>query len=152
MNKFMQEAIKEAKIGINNHEGGPFGTIIVKDGNIIGRGHNKVIKNYDPTCHGEIDAIRNACQNIKSYDLSDCELYTTGEPCVMCLCACLWANISKVYYGATIADNSLIGFRDSKFDSLFNNRPQFDIYLISIDRDECLKLFVEYQNSSHQFY
>lgn len=77
----------------------PFGTVIVKDGEIVGRGHNRVVVNQDPTCHGEMEAIRDACRNLGTFDLSGCELYTTAEPCPMCLGATLWANIPVVYYG-----------------------------------------------------
>lgn len=123
---FMQVAIEEAYEGINNQDGGPFGSVIVKDGEIIGRGHNHVLAYNDPTCHGEVDAIRNTCAALGTYDLTGCELYTTGEPCPMCLFACLWANIDKVYYGCTLEDNALIGFRDEEFDNLAGGRDQLD--------------------------
>lgn len=141
---YMRIAIDEARKGIHNHDGGPFGSVIVKDNQIIGQGHNMVLKNNDSTCHGEIVAIRNAEQNIQSYDLSDCVLYTTGEPCPMCLAACLWANIKAVYYGCTIQENAIIGFRDQKFDQLFGGREAFQDYLKQIDHDACLELFEEY--------
>ena len=85
----MCSAIAEAYKGIRNRHGGPFGCVIVKDGKIVGKGHNRVLKNNDPTCHGEIAAIRNACMNLKTFDLSGCVMYTTGEPCQMCLFASL---------------------------------------------------------------
>ena len=144
ISKFMRVAIEEARNGILNQEGGPFGSVIVKDNKIIGQGHNMVLKNNDSTCHGEIVAIRNAEQNIQSYDLTDCILYTTGEPCPMCLAACLWANIKTVYYGCTIKENSIIGFRDEKFDELFQGRARFNDYLKQVDHEACLKLFEEY--------
>ena len=100
MNKFMKMAIKEAEKGITLNHGGPFGAVIVKDGKVVAKGHNQVLKNQDPTCHGEIMAIHKACKKLKTFDLTGCELYTTGEPCPMCLAAILWANIDKVYYGA----------------------------------------------------
>lgn len=152
MNKFMQLAIEEAKDGITKRHGGPFGSVIVKDGEIVGKGHNRVLKNNDPTCHGEMDAIRKACYNLDTHDLSGCELYTTGEPCTMCLCACLWANIKKVYYGCTIGDNARIGFRDEKMDHLFSGREKLGDYLEEMDRDACLELFEEYNNISHVLY
>ena len=96
-NEYMQVAIDEALDGISRQHGGPFGCVIVKDGRIVGQGHNRVLKNNDPTCHGEVSAIRDAGQKLGTFDLSGCELYTTGEPCPMCLCACLWANIDRVY-------------------------------------------------------
>ena len=113
--KFMKEAIKEAYDGINKKHGGPFGAVIVKNGKVIGKGHNRVLKDKDPTCHGEIIAIREACKNLNSFDLSGSVLYTTAEPCPMCKGAILWANISKVYYGCNIEDTDKIGFRDQKF-------------------------------------
>lgn len=151
-NQYMKLAIKEALQGILNGEGGPFGTVIVKDGKVIGKGHNMVLKNNDSTAHGEISAIRNAESNIGSFDLSGAILYTTGEPCPMCLAACMWANISKVYYGCTISDNERIGFRDKVFDEKFGGRKKFKDYLIEIDRDACLKLFDEYNRINHKLY
>ena len=105
-NPYMTEAIREALDGISQGHGGPFGCVIVKDDEIIGSGHNMVLEEKDSTAHGEITAIRNAENALDSYDLSGCVLYTTGEPCPMCLYAILWANISKVYYGCTIEDNA----------------------------------------------
>ncbi len=146
-NKFMRIAIDEALEGIRNRDGGPFGTAIVKDGVLIASGHNRVLSACDPTCHGEVDAIRKACQRLRTFDLSGCELYTTGEPCHMCLCACMWANISKIYYGCTIADNGMIGFRDDKFDKIFGGRDKLDGYMAELDREACLRLFEEYRRT-----
>mgnify|MGYP002520219486 CR=1 FL=1 len=91
----------------------PVGCVIVKDDVVIGKGHNQVVKNNDPTCHGEMMAIHKACKKINSFDLSGCVIYTTGQPCPMCLAAILWANIDKVYYGCNIIDTEDIGFRDN---------------------------------------
>lgn len=142
--EFMQIAIQEAREGISNGDGGPFGTAIVRDGVLIASGHNHVLAYNDPTCHGEVDAIRKACKRLGTFDLSGCELYTTGEPCHMCLCACMWANISKIYYGCTIADNEIIGFRDNKFDQIFGGRDKLGDYMTEIDREACLRLFQDY--------
>ena len=150
--KFMRVAITEAREGIRAGHGGPFGTVIVKDGKIVGRGHNRVLLLHDPTCHGEVAAIRDAGQNLGTHDLSGRELYTTGEPCNMCLCACLWANISRIYYGCTIEDNSIIGFRDGKFDELFGGRDKLGGYMLEMDREECLKVFEEYREMQHEGY
>lgn len=152
VNPYMTEAIKEALDGICHGHGGPFGCVIVKDGKIIGRGHNCVLSNKDSTAHGEIMAIRNAEQALDSYDLSGCTLYTTGEPCPMCLHAILWANIEAVYYGCTIEDNAGIGFRDKALDQLASGRESLSGYLTCIDRDACLKLFDEYRRSEHTIY
>ncbi|MBQ4450633.1 MAG: nucleoside deaminase [Prevotella sp.] len=150
--KYMQIAIDEARDGIRNGHGGPFGTAIVKDGVLISSGHNKVLLNNDPTCHGEVDAIRKACKKLGTHDLSGCELYTTGEPCHMCLCACMWANIDKIYYGCTIEDNGLIGFRDDKFDKIFGGRDKLEGFMTEIDREACQQLFEEYKNLHHNLY
>ena len=149
MNLFMLKAIQEARYGIERKEGGPFGSALVKDGKIIGSGHNQVLLLKNPTCHGEMQAIRNACAALDTHDLSGCVLYTTGEPCPMCLAACLWANIEKVYYGCTIADNAEIGFRDEKFYNLMSaDRAELGNYLECIDRDACVELFKEYKKSN----
>ncbi len=152
INRFMQLAIDEAREGIRNGHGGPFGTAIVKNGEVVATGHNHVLSENDPTCHGEIDAIRKACKKLGTYDLNGCELYTTGEPCHMCLCACMWANISKIYYGCTIADNAIIGFRDEHFNTIFGGRDKLGDYMSELNRDACLELFEEYRNSKHGTY
>lgn len=141
MDKFMKMAIEEATFGITNGDGGPFGCVIVKNGEVVGKGHNEVIKRNDPTCHGEISAIRDACAKLKTYDLSGCELYTTGQPCPMCLGAILWSNISKVYYGCSIDDAENIGFRDKVFYQSAIER----IKSIELDKEECKKLFESYK-------
>ena len=142
MNKFMKLAIKEAKKGIIEGHGGPFGAVIVKEGKVISKAHNSVIKKNDPTCHGEMEAIRKATKKLKSFDLSGCEIYTTGYPCPMCFCAILWANIDKVYYGCNTTDTEIIGFRDKAFEE---NIPNKKISICEeIDRKECLKLYEDY--------
>lgn len=146
---YMDEALKEAYEGITKGDGGPFGSVIVKDGQIIGRGHNRVLKNSDPTCHGEMEAIRDACSKLKTHDLSGAILYTTAEPCPMCLGGILWANIKKVYYGCTIADTDKIGFRDDQFYKTFSNR---DSIAEEQDREKCLKLFEDYSALNSQRY
>jgi len=145
MNGFMRLAIEEARIGIHAGDGGPFGSVIVKDGIVIGKGHNKVLKNNDPTCHGEIMAIHDACSTLGTYDLSGCELYTTGEPCPMCLGAILWANIDKIYYGCNVLDTDKIGFRDDIFYKK-STKEEKTKYLLECDRDACLELYKEYIN------
>ncbi|HNY74866.1 MAG: nucleoside deaminase [Bacilli bacterium] len=145
MNKFMRMAINEARKGIHSGHGGPFGSVIVKDGVVVAKGHNQVIKNQDPTCHGEMMAIHKACKKLGTFDLSGCELYTTAEPCPMCLGAILWANISKVYFGCNIVDTEEIGFRDKVFYEI-NESGKKDEIVIELDRKQCLKLFEEYKN------
>ncbi len=134
----MKIAVDEARTGINAGHGGPFGCVIVRNGEIVGQGHNEVVKRKDPTCHGEVMAIRNACKALGTYDLSGCELYTTAEPCPMCRGAILWANISRVYYGCNINDTDCIGFRDKVFYEGGEDISE------ELDREECLKVFEEY--------
>jgi tRNA(Arg) A34 adenosine deaminase TadA len=145
MNKFMQKALQEAEYGILHSHGGPFGAVIVKDGTILAQAHNMVLANNDPTAHGEIGALRAGGEAQKSFDFSGCDLYTTGEPCPMCLAACMWANIDTVYYGCTIADNEKIGFRDKLFDNIMQiDRQKLPVKLVEIDRADCLQLFDQY--------
>jgi len=151
-NPFMRLAVGEALEGIRRGHGGPFGSVIVKDGRVVGRGHNRVLLREDPTCHGEMEAIRDACRRLGTHDLTGAELYTTGEPCPMCLFACLWANIGKVYYGCTIADNARIGFRDRKLDRLLAGREALGDYLQGMDREACLALFAIYNGMEKTLY
>lgn len=144
MNKFMKVAIKEAQKGIRNNEGGPFGSVIVKDGKVLSKAHNQVLLKHDATCHGEMQAIRKASKRLKSFNLEECEIYTTGEPCPMCLGAILWSNIKKVYYGCNIVDTEEIGFRDNKFYNL--TKEEKASFINELDREECLKLYEEYKN------
>mgnify|MGYP003625475538 FL=1 len=111
--KFMQEAVNAALKGMQNNEGGPFGCVIVKDGKIIGRGNNKVTSTNDPTAHAEVIAIRDACKNLDSFQLEGCDVYTSCEPCPMCLGAIYWARPDKVYFGSNQADAANIGFDDA---------------------------------------
>ena len=139
---FMQAALEEAYAGIEAGDGGPFGTVIVRDGEIVGRGHNRVVVNQDPTCHGEMEAIRDACRNLGTFDLSGCTIYTTGEPCPMCLGACLWANLEHIYYGCTSKDIEQIGFRDDQF---YETLRRKESVLTQVEREACLALFEEYR-------
>ncbi|MCI6257961.1 MAG: nucleoside deaminase [Spirochaetia bacterium] len=142
MNDFMKLAVEEAEKGIASNEGGPFGCVIVKNGEVVGKGHNQVVKNKDSTCHGEMMAIRDACRKTGNFDLSGCELYTTGEPCPMCFGAILWANISKVFYGCNIKDTEKIGFRDRRF---YEDSEKIKAELFEENgREECLELYRKY--------
>ena len=143
---FMNEAIKEAKKGIENNEGGPFGAVIVKNNKIIGRGHNRVILNNDPTAHAEIEAIKDASKNINNFDLSGCEMYVTAKPCIMCFGAIHWARIDKVYYGADEKDAQKIGFDDFKFYQIIKGEIPDNIKFIQIQKDKCLEVFEEWYN------
>ena len=147
----MKEAIKEAYEGIKNKHGGPFGTVIVKDGKIVGRGHNRVLFNHDPTCHGEMEGIRDACKNLGTHDLTGCILYTTAEPCPMCLGAILWSNITQIYQGCNKKDTDSIGFRDDKFYEHFEGKRKI-LDIKEDDREGCLKLFDDYVKDNHTLY
>ncbi|MDO4976863.1 MAG: nucleoside deaminase [Eubacteriales bacterium] len=149
--EYMKLAVEEAYEGIKNKHGGPFGSIIVKDGKIIGRGHNRVLVNHDATCHGEMEAIRDASKNLESHDLSGSTLYTTAAPCPMCKGAILWSNISQVYYGCNIADTDQIGFRDEIFYQKWNSSED-DNYGIEAEREMCLELFDDYVELEHELY
>ncbi|MDA3943559.1 MAG: nucleoside deaminase [Bacteroidetes bacterium] len=111
--KFMQEAIKLAASNLNSGKGGPFGAIVVKNGEIIGRGANQVTSTNDPTAHAEIVAIRDACKNLNSFQLDGCEIYASCEPCPMCLGAIYWARPSHLYFAASREDAAQAGFDDS---------------------------------------
>ena len=141
----MSEAIKEAYEGIRNMHGGPFGAVVVKDGKIVGRGHNCVLKNQDPTAHGEVMAIRDACKNLGTHNLQGCEIYTTAEPCPMCMGAILWANISKCYFGCDRIDTENIGFRDNVFYDVLEGKSEA-LKSEQVDLDDCLELFKDYKN------
>ena len=121
MNEYMKIAKELSDDNLQSNAGGPFGACIVKDGKVIGKGSNNVLRNNDPTAHAEIVAIRNACKNINSYDLGGSELYTSCYPCPMCLSAIIWANIKKVYYGNTKEDAAKIGFRDDDIYNFLNS-------------------------------
>ncbi len=110
---FMKEAINLSILGMTNNEGGPFGAIVVKDGKIIGKGNNKVTSTNDPTAHAEIVAIRDACKNLNSFQLNGCILYTSCEPCPMCLGAIYWARPDKIVYACTRNDAAAIDFDDA---------------------------------------
>lgn len=132
---------------------GPFGAVITdKNGNIIANGNNQVLIKTDPTAHAEIVAIRNACQKLNTYDLSDYILYTSCEPCPMCLSAIIWSNIKEVYYGCTRKDAGEIGFRDDFIYDYLEGNNKGIIKLEEIDRDECIKTFEEYKRKNGIIY
>ena len=140
-NEFMNRAI-ELSIESVNKDGGPFGSVIVKDNKIIAEGSNKVTSTNDPTAHGEIVAIREACKKINNFSLKGCELYSTCEPCPMCLSAIYWARIDKIYYANTRKDAQKIDFDDSLIYSEFQkNIDKRKIPMIQMMRKEALKAF-----------
>jgi len=140
-NEFMKRAIELSIESVNNG-GGPFGCVIVKDEKIISEGSNKVTSSNDPTAHGEIVAIREACKSINNFSLNGCELYSTCEPCPMCLAAIYWARVDKIYYANTRKDAQKIGFDDSLIYSEFQkNIDKRKIPMIQMLRNEALKAF-----------
>ena len=140
MNEYMKKANELAKYSMENNKGGCFGCVIVKDGEIVGQGYNTVTSDNDPTCHGEVNAIRNTCKNLNTFDLSGCELYTSAYPCPMCLGAIMWSNIKTVYYGATPKDTSDIGFRDNFMYEWLRLQKEETLKMIQIDRKECIEV------------
>ena len=153
MNEYMKIAKELSDDNLKTNVGGPFGACIVKDGKIIGKGSNHVLIYNDPTAHAEIMAIRDACKNINSYDLSGAELYTSCYPCPMCLSAIIWSNIKKVYYGNTKEDAANIGFRDDFIYNFIKNLTDNSsdsgvLELESMDREETIKSFNEFMKKS----
>ena len=147
-NKFMKRAIELSKESINSG-GGPFGSVIVKDDKIISEGMNRVTVNNDPTAHGEIVAIRNACKELKTFNLSDCFLYSNCEPCPMCMSAIYWSHIGKVYYGNTRDDAKKIEFDDSFiYSEISKENKDRSILMEQILRDEALEAFEVWKNKT----
>ena len=140
-NKFMQRAI-ELSIESINSGGGPFGSVIVKDEKIISEGMNRVAVNNDPTAHGEIVAIRNACKKLNTFNLSNCSLYSSCEPCPMCMSAIYWSRIGKLYYANTRDDAKKINFDDSLiYSEISKKNEDRKIPIKQMLRDEALKAF-----------
>lgn len=143
---FMREAIREAEAGLRGGRGGPFGCVIVRRGEIIARGNNRVTSNHDPTAHAEIIAIREACRALNTFSLPECELYTNCEPCPMCLAAIYWARIPRIYYGNTRADAAAIGFDDSYIYEQLSFAPEMRaLDMQALLRDEAQAAFREWQ-------
>lgn len=138
MNEYMREAIEEAYIGMRKGDGGPFGAVIVKDGVIIARAHNEVLTTNDPTMHAEVNAIRKASKLLGRFDLSDCEIYSSCEPCPMCFAAIHWAKMKKLYYGANRFDAAEIDFDDQYIYDVINKKATKEqVEIEIIDSEEC---------------
>lgn len=144
----MEKAIEESSINLKNNykKGGPFGAVIVKNGKIISKAHNTVIKTKDATAHAEINAIRKASKKLKTHDLSGCILYTSAEPCPMCLSAIIWANIKEVYYSNTKQDADDIGFRDDMIYEYLKGNNNSLINLHHIPNNKALDIFKTFNN------
>ncbi|CAN5860297.1 guanine deaminase [soil metagenome] len=145
--KFMLEAIALSQKGIDSNHGGPFGCVIVKGDTIVGRGNNKVTSTNDPTAHAEVVAIRDACKNLRTFQLEDCEVYTSCEPCPMCLGAIYWARPKIIYFANNRQDAADIGFDDSMiYDEMASDISSRRIPIISLGRKAALKVFHEWKN------
>lgn len=142
----MREAISLADNNVRNG-GGPFGAVIVKDGKVVATGVNRVTANNDPTAHAEVSAIRNACKKLKTFDLSGCEIYSSCEPCPMCLGAIYWSRIKKIYYGNSKADAKDIGFDDSFiYDELALPYGRRHVAMERLLGDEAIATFNEWKS------
>ena len=146
MKEYFDYATMVASKVVLNKEGGPFGAVIVKNGKIVGIGNNKVLLKNDPTAHAEITAIRDACKNLNTYDLTGCIIYSTSEPCPMCLSAIIWSNIKEVYYATTRLEVARIGFRDNLIYDYLENKNKNVIKIKKIENKDCKELLNNYKN------
>jgi guanine deaminase len=151
---FMRRAIELSRQGMRNGDGGPFGAVVVRAGRIVGEGWNRVIATNDPTAHGELLAIRDACGSLGTFILAGCDLYTSSEPCPMCLSAAYWARLSRICFANTVADAAAIGFDDTLILDELRKPPA--VRLIPTDRllaDEAIEVFREFAaNPAHVRY
>jgi tRNA(Arg) A34 adenosine deaminase TadA len=149
LNKFMLRAIELSKASVYSGKGGPFGCVIVKDGKIVGEGNNQVTSTNDPTAHAEVVAIRDACKNLNSFQLDGCEIYTSCEPCPMCLGAIYWARPDKIYYANTREDAQQIGFDDSFiYEEIPLEIARRKIPMIALERAAALEVFKAWQQKT----
>jgi len=143
--RWMREAIALGRAGMREKGGGPFGAVVVFDGEIVGRGSNQVTTLLDPTAHAEVTAIRDACQKLQRFDLRGCVLYTSCEPCPMCLSAIYWARLDKIYFASTRVEASGIGFDD---DFIYQQIPleidKRSLQMIQLSSDDAKSLFSEW--------
>jgi tRNA(Arg) A34 adenosine deaminase TadA len=141
----MREAIRLAEDGMRGGRGGPFGCVVVRRGEIVGRGYKRVTSTNDPTAHAEVVAIREACQALDTFQLEDCELYTSCEPCPMCLAAIYWARIPRVHFANTRADAASIGFDDDfLYEEIAKDIAERRLEMKSLLRDEAMASFREW--------
>jgi guanine deaminase len=147
--KFMREAIRLSLVKMRGNHGGPFGAVVVRKGKIVGRGWNRVTSANDPTAHAEVSAIRDACKKLKTFQLDDCELYTSCEPCPMCLAAIYWARFPKVFYANTRKDAARIAFDDDFiYREVSTPIARRKIPMKQLLRPEALKVFEEWKNKA----
>lgn len=151
--KFMSEAVRIGIEGMRNNVGGPFGCVIVKNDEIIGRGCNSVTSTNDPTAHAEVVAIRDACKNLEDISLADCEVYTSCEPCPMCMGAIYWSRATKVYYANSRYDAKDAGFDDSFiYEQLELPIEQRQLYMRCVTVEDAKKMFEEWLASNKTLY
>lgn len=149
--KYMREAVKLAMENLDKKNGGPFGAIVVKNGKVIARGVNTVTTDHDPTAHAEINAIRKACQSLKTHQLDDCDVYSSCEPCPMCLSALYWARPRKVFFGATRMDAAEAGFDDAKiYEELEKLHFMRELPTEQVGIPEAKDVFNEWKNNEHK--
>jgi guanine deaminase len=155
LNNYYLEAQEEARAGVSAGHGGPFGAVVVKDGAIVGRGHNTVLRDTDPTCHAEVNAIRDACRALGSPHLAGCVLIASSEPCPMCLTASYWANLDEVRYCVPVEKAAEVGFDDSFiYDELAKSRSERRMLLVHDSEMQAQgeKIFQEWQESGGELY
>lgn len=156
MNQFMRLALAEALGGMHTNQGGPFGAVIVLRApgltgapQVIARAHNRVLATKDPTAHAEMEAIREASHALGRFDLSDCELYTTCEPCPMCLAAIYWAKIPRVHFGCTKEDAAQVGFADAHIHDIVRGKAKKEeVKMEPMDGQECREAFREWDQKA----
>lgn len=145
--RFMREAIRLSRDKMRQNEGGPFGAVVVRDGAILGRGWNQVTRSGDPTAHAEVVAIRKACRKLGTFRLEGCDLYTSCEPCPMCLAAAYWARISRIWFAGTRKDAAQVGFDDAfLYKEISRPRTRRTIPMEPLLRREALGVFEEWRS------
>lgn len=150
---FMKQAILLSKENLSKVSGGPFGAVIVKDGKIVSGGSNQVTTHNDPTAHAEIEAIRAACKALNTFSLEGCEIYTSCEPCPMCLSAIYWARIEKIFYANTREDAAALNFDDEfLYEEIGKPVSQRKIPMNQLLREEALKVFTEWENKKDKIH
>lgn len=153
-NEIMKMGVDRARRTMRAGIGGPFGAVVVKDGEVIAIASNTVLRDNDPTCHAEVNAIREACKVLGTHDLSGCELYASGYPCPMCLSAIIWANIKTVYVSGHAIDAAKIGFRDDFIYKFIQDgmKDSATLDLVELDRTPAVDLYTEYAKTEKEMY
>lgn len=149
MIKFISLAVAEARKGMQLNHGGPFGAVIVQNDRLIARAHNQVLRTNDPTAHAEMLAIRRAAKKLGRFDLSDCEIFSSCEPCPMCFAAIYWAKIPRLYYGCNHQDAAAIGFDDAYIYDVIRGQARIHkLQILQLEREQCHRVFEEWWKKS----